>query len=268
LTVLTTNEMAKVISITNQKGGVGKTTVALNLAAGLAEVGKKVLLIDIDPQANLSTAFGVDLHIKENVGTLLKGQNTFEDVILQAGEGLHLIPAAYELTYIERELSGKMGRDRLLKNALNKYKKNYDYILIDCAPNKNTLVENALIFSDEFIVPILPDYFSWKGIEQILYFAQEIKEINEDIELLGILVNQFNEKVRNKLKQKVNSSLEADVNVGEKVFRTKIGICTQLAESPAHNQTIFESDPNSSGAIHYRNLTTEILERHGQSTES
>ena len=253
----------KSICIVNQKGGVGKTTTAINLAAGLAHLGRKVLLIDMDPQANASSGLGV--RKEKTIYHALIGQNTLSDVITTTPVvHLNLIPSNFHLAGTEVELVDVSRREYLLHDAISQFEsKNdiqslYDYILIDAPPSLNLLTINALTAAHCFIVPLQCEYYALEGLSQLLNTASLIKKkLNTKLEIQGILFTMFD--TRNKLSHQIVA--ETQEYFSDKVFKTVIPRNVKLSEAPSHGLCIFDYDPRSTGAICYQKLAEELDQR-------
>ncbi len=252
--------MGKIISVTNQKGGVGKTTTCVNLAAYLAEMGKKILLLDMDPQGNACSSVGVEkIEEGKTIYELLIGECKFEDCLYDTViKNLKVIPSNVDLSGAEVELVGMEDRERVLKKILNKYRNNYDYIFIDCPPSLGLLTVNALTATDTIIIPIQCEYFALVGLGQLMNTVRLVKKVlNENIEIEGVLLTMKDNR----------SSLVRDVSdeinnyFGAKVFKTTIPRNVRLAEAPSHNLPISQYDCRSKGGTAYKALAEEFLER-------
>lgn len=252
--------MSRIIAISNQKGGVGKTTTSINLSACLAEKGKKVLLVDIDPQGNATSGVGVNKNECENtVYELIIGSCKLEDCIIHdALENLSVIPSNVNLAGAEIELIGVNDKEFILKKNIDKIRDNYDYIIIDCPPSLNTLTVNALTTADTVLVPIQCEYYALEGLSQLLYTINLVKErLNPSLEMEGVVFTMFNART--------NLSLEVVENVKDNlkqsVYKTIIPRNVRLAEAPSHGLPINLYDPKSAGAESYRLLADEVIER-------
>ena len=251
----------RVIAFANHKGGVGKTTTALNLSAAFVKLGKKVLLIDIDPGANATYGLGILAHkLKITVFDLLRGtaslQDTVIDIVLEDGS-LDFLPSAIALSDAEIELINVPGREFLLANALIEAS-NYDYILIDCPPSLGILTINALVAAEQVFIPLQTEYLAMQGVGKLLDTIEVVKErLNPDLGLLGVLGTRFNrQKILNR---EVSNKIKE--YFGDKAFDLSIRENISLAESPSHGLTIFEYSPSSHGAEDYMALALEILKR-------
>ncbi|MCD8524914.1 MAG: AAA family ATPase [Gammaproteobacteria bacterium] len=251
--------MVKITAITNQKGGVGKTTTTVNLAAALAKMGKKVLLIDLDPQGNASMA----CHIVsgEQVATcndVLLGNQPIEKAIFMTAENFSLIPADSDLTEAEIRLVQFTQREIQLRQHLKSIKKQFDHILIDCPPSLNMLTANALVAADSVLIPIQCEYYALEGLSSLLHTIQEIKEtVNPYLRVEGLLRTMFDN--RSRLTQDVSAELHE--HFPNLVYRTAIPRNIRLAEAPSHAQSVIAYDVTSTGAIGYLALAGEFLRR-------
>ena len=254
--------MPRIISIANQKGGVGKTTTAVNLAAALVESQRRVLLVDMDPQGNATMASGVD---KRDIGAssteVLFNEASAEQAILRAAEGYDLLPTNIDLTAAELRLMDAPNRERRLKDALAPVRERYDYILIDCPPSLSLLTLNALAASDGVLVPMQCEYFALEGLSALVDTIEALKlKLNPALEIEGVLRTMFD--VRNNLANAVSG--EPTRHFGERVFRTIVPRNVRLAEAPSHGQSIIGYDRASRGGIAYLGLAGEIVRREKQ----
>ena len=255
--------MGKIIAVTNQKGGVGKTTTSINLAAGLAYSKKKVLLIDIDPQSNATRGLGVDsIMINKTSYDVIVGQVDIRKAKLGTDvPNLEIVPASTDLASAELDLSIlKSGREIRLRDQLKVVKGEYDYIIIDCPPSLGILNRNALTAADSVLIPVQCEFYALDGVTQLLSTIKFIqKNFNPSLTIEGILLTM--------LDQRTNSGIEVtqDVrkNFGKRVYNTVIPRNVKLAEAPSTGQCIFDFDPRSAGAIAYSNLTKEVRARNG-----
>lgn len=253
--------MTKIIAITNNKGGVGKTTTTLNLGAALVKLGQKTLLIDLDPQANLTTSFGVDEKNQSHIGSFLLGEKNWVDILVQKQEGVlfDLLPSSNHLLESEEKLSLRPMREGILSKKLSSHKKEYDFILIDCPPSLGLLTNNALFASDDFIVPIQAEFFAYKGITNLINHILTLnQESGAEINFLGILLVKYNENMKERLVQGIAQKVR-EGSQGDKVFKSSIKQDKNLKESPLAGQDIFEYAPESNGAKDYLSLAKEIL---------
>ena len=253
--------MGKIIAIANQKGGVGKTTTSVNLAASLGVLEKKVLLIDADPQANATSGLGIDVESVE-VGTyqLLEHTNKAEDAIVKTSSpNLDLIPAHIDLVAIEIELVDKEAREYMLKKAISHLKDVYDYILIDCAPSLGLLTLNALTSADSVIIPIQCEYFALEGLGKLLNTIKSVQKIhNKDLDIEGLLLTMFDSRLR--LSNQVVE--EVQKHFSEMVFETIIQRNVRLSEAPSYGESIINYDAASKGATNYLSLAQELITKY------
>ena len=250
--------MAKTISILNQKGGVGKTTSAVNLSAAIGAKGKRVLLADIDPQGNSTSGYGINKReIKRSSYELLTGETTAREAIISTEfEGVDLIPANMNLAGAELELIDIPGRESILKKALAEVWDEYDYIFLDCPPSLGLITLNALTASDTFLVPIQCEYYALEGLSQLMNTARKIKSMyNPYLDVEGVLLTMFDGRL-NLTQQVVN---EVKRFFPRKVYSTTIPRNVRLSEAPSFGQPIMYFDKNSKGAIAYNALADEFL---------
>lgn len=252
--------MGRVIAISNQKGGVGKTTTAINLSASLAEKGKRVLVIDMDPQGNATSGLGID---KENVEhtsyEILLGQTTiWEAMKSSVCDGLTVIPSERGLAGAEIELIGMDNREYILKREVDKVKDNYDFIIIDCPPSLNTLTVNAMTTADTVLVPIQCEYYALEGLSELLYTIELVKErLNDKLEIEGVVFTMYD--ARTCLSLQVVENVKE--NLHQNIYKTIIPRNIRLAEAPSYGQPINLYDSKSAGAEGYRSLADEVIER-------
>ena len=249
--------MGRVISVVNQKGGVGKTTTSVNLSASLADKGHKVLLIDIDPQGNASSGLGI-----EKFGLEATLYDTFLNVfslssIIVGSElpSLWVAPSNSDLIGVELELANVPGREQVLKNQISKIRDQFDYIIIDCPPSLGLLTVNALVCSDSLIVPLQCEYYALEGVSALMQTVELAREsLNTELELEGVVLTMFDQ--RTNLARQVQA--EAEQFFGEKLFKTLIPRNVRLSESPSFGQPILLYDPTSTGSIAYTALAEEV----------
>lgn len=252
--------MATIISVINNKGGTGKTTTVLNLGAALSRKKKRVLLIDLDSQCNLTSAFGVDSN-GIGIGELLIGKADFSDVVKKNGK-LSLIPASEKLLDYEFQLSNEPGREYMLREQLERVATSFDYIIIDCPPSLGTLSTNSLVAANHFIVPMQAENFAFIGLDRIMLISEKVKKrMNPDLNLAGILFVKLDP--RTKFSQAVIQSLSDNQNFTGKLFNTYVRQDISLMESGAFKQTVYEYAPKSRGADDYTDLAKEILKIYG-----
>jgi chromosome partitioning protein len=247
--------MSKLIAISNHKGGVGKTTSAINIGAGLNKLGKTVLLIDLDPQANLSQSLGI-IEQERNIYGALRGEYKLEPI--QILKGLDLIPSTLDLSGAEVELSGEAGREYILRELIEPLRASYDYILIDSPPSLGLLTINAFTASEEILIPLQAQYLALQGLAKLIEVVDKIKKrLNKDLRIGGVIVTQYDS--RKVLNRDVVDTIEAHFK--EDVFKTKIRDNIALAEAPAQGLDIFRYNPKSYGAEDYLSLCKEIIKR-------
>lgn len=247
------------ISLITQKGGTGKTTACINLAAGIASAGHKTLLIDIDPQANTTLSMGIDLDsLKTSVYEVLLGETPLGEVFQKNSNGVTIAPAGAELTNAVISLEGHQDR---LRGILKEHRAKFDYILIDCPPALNLLTINALVASDHVISPMLCDYLSIEGLKQLMRTVDRIKkDFNSKLRVLGILPNMVDR--RRNLTDEVLKLVHKQFK--DLVFKTEIPVCAALAEAASFGKDIFSYARHSTGAEAYEKLSKEILRRTGR----
>lgn len=252
--------MGKIIAIANQKGGVGKTTTTVNLAASLGVLEKKVLLIDADPQANASSGLGVDIE-EITKGTYQVLEHTIaakEAVIKTSSPNVDIIPAHIDLVAIEIELVDKEAREYMLQKALAEVKNDYDYILIDCAPSLGLITLNALVAANSVIIPIQCEYFALEGLGKLLNTIKSVQKIhNPSLDIEGLLLTMFDSRLR--LSNQVVD--EVQKHFSTMVFDTIIRRNTRLGEAPSYGESIIAYDATSKGAVNYLNLANELLKK-------
>ncbi|MCC7050677.1 MAG: ParA family protein [Bacteroidia bacterium] len=255
--------MGKIISIANQKGGVGKTTTAINLAASLAVLEHKTLLIDADPQANASSGVGFDpKNVKTGIYECIMGEVAAKDIVLStATPNLYLLPAHIDLVGAELELVDLPNRERLMRLALESIKNDYDFIIVDCSPSLGLVTMNSLTASDSVIIPVQCEYFALEGLGKLLNTIRIVQShFNPDLEIEGILLTMYDSRLRlgNQVVEEVKTHFQ------QMVFDTIISRNTKLGEAPSFGETIIMHDASSKGAINYLNLAREILQKNNK----
>jgi len=250
--------MGRVIAIANQKGGVGKTTTSINLSAALAEKGKKVLVIDTDPQGNTTSGFGIEKNELENtIYELLLGECSVQDcVIKDAYEGVAIIPSNVNLAAVEIELVDAEKREFILKKEIDWIRDDYDFVIIDCPPSLSMLTVNAMTAADSVLVPIQCEYYALEGLSQLIHTVNLVKErLNPDLDMEGVVFTMYDART--------NLSLQVVENVKsvlkQKIFDTVIPRNVRLAEAPSYGMPINKYDPKSAGAESYAALAAEVI---------
>jgi len=253
--------MARIICVANQKGGVGKTTTSVNLAAALSELDKRVLIIDMDPQGNASSGLGIKRYENQenNVYQVLIGEKPIQETIQTTQmKNLDIVTANPDLVGAEIELVDMPSREYRLKSALGEVADNYDYILVDCPPSLGLLTVNSLSAAETFLVPLQCEYYALEGLSQLLNTAGLIKKsLNTELRIEGIVLTMFD--ARNNLSHQVVAEIQS--HFGDKVFQAIIPRNVRLSEAPSHGQTIFQYDPKSIGAKKYKELAEELDQR-------
>ena len=250
--------MGKIISIVNQKGGVGKTTTSVNLACAVAESGKKVLLVDMDSQSNASTSYGVvPKKLSSTVYDVLVNGTDVKDAIVHTNYfGVDLLPSHIDLAGAEIEMVVMESREYLLKNALNQVRHLYDYIFIDCPPSLGLLTLNALAASNSILIPIQPEYFALEGVSKLINTVRQVKKgINPSLYLEGVLLTMYD----GRLNLTLQVADEVKKYFGDKVYKNVIPRNVRLCEAPSHGMPVFAYDRYSRGALTYRELAREFL---------
>ena len=252
--------MGRIIAIANQKGGVGKSTTAINLSSCLGEMGQKVLTIDMDPQGNTTSGMGVDKDEQENtVYELLLGETNIEDCILKLDfDGLSLIPSNVNLAGAEIELIGIEEKEYILKNQVEKVKNDYDYIIVDCPPSLNMLTINAMTTANTVLVPIQCEYYALEGLSQLMHTIELVQErLNPELEMEGVVFTMYD--ARTNLSLQVVEKVKRNLN--QNIYKSIIPRNVRLAEAPSHGLPINYYDSKSSGAESYKLLAEEVIHR-------
>lgn len=254
------NTMGRIIAIANQKGGVGKTTTSINLSASLAAKGKKVLMIDTDPQGNATSGFGIDKNDLENtIYELILGECSIQDCIIKnVIEGVSVLPSNVNLAAAEIELIGVEKKEYILKNEIDWVKDSYDFIIIDCPPSLSMLTVNAMTTADTVLVPIQCEYYALEGLSQLIHTVNLVKErLNPDLDMEGVVFTMFDSRTNlsNQVVENVKSNLQ------QNVYKTIIPRNIRLAEAPSYGMPIQIYDPKSAGAEAYMSLADEVISR-------
>ncbi len=248
--------MGRIIACSNHKGGVGKTTSVVNIGAGMALLNKKVLLIDMDPQANLTQSFGV-VEPESNIYEALKGNDVLKPISIN--KKLDIVASTLDLSGVEMELSSEAGREYIFRELVDPLIDEYDYIILDCPPSLGLLTINAFTAADELFIPLQPHYLAIKGLTKIIEVKDKVKKrLNRNLEITGVFVTQYDR--RKVLHRDVLDTINTYFK--EKVFRAKIRENIALAEAPSAGLDIFSYNPKSYGAEDYMLLCKEILQRH------
>lgn len=252
--------MGRIIAIANQKGGVGKTTTAINLSACLAEKGQKVLAIDMDPQGNMSSGLGLDKNsVEKTIYDLIIGKSEVEEVLQKnALENLDILPANVDLSAAEIELIGIDEKEYIVKKAIEKIKDAYDYVIIDCPPSLSMLTINAMTTADSVLVPIQCEYYALEGLSQLIHTVELVKErLNPVLEIEGVVFTMYD--ARTNLSLQVVENVKD--NLQQNIYKTIIPRNIRLAEAPSYGMPINQYDAKSAGADSYRRLADEVMNR-------
>lgn len=252
--------MGRIIAVANQKGGVGKTTTAINLSACLAEKGQRVLVVDIDPQGNTTSGFGIDKDALENtIYELVLGECGIEDCIIkEVIDNLDILPSNVNLAGAEIDLIGVDNREYILKDKLNGTAENYDFVVIDCPPSLTMLTVNAMTTADTVLVPIQCEFYALEGLSQLLHTIDLVRErLNPDLEMEGVVFTMYDS--RTNLSLQVVENVKDNLN--QAIYKTIIPRNVRLAEAPSHGMPINLYDSKSAGAESYRLLADEVMHR-------
>ena len=252
--------MGRIIAIANQKGGVGKTTTSINLSAALAEMGKKVLVIDTDPQGNSTSGFGIDKNdLEDTIYELILEECSIQDCIIKdAIPNVSVIPSNVNLAAAEIELIGVERKEFILKSAVDYVVDDYDYIIIDCPPSLNMLTINSMTTANSVLVPIQCEYYALEGLSQLIHTVNLVKErLNPALEMEGVIFTMYDS--RTNLSMQVVENVKANLN--QYIFETMIPRNIRLAEAPSFGMPIIAYDPKSAGAESYMNLAKELIEK-------
>ena len=252
--------MGRIIAIANQKGGVGKTTTAINLSACLAEKGQKVLAVDIDPQGNMTSGLGLEKEaVDKTIYDLMIGEATIEDVIYkEVIENLDILPTDINLSGAEIELIGTDNKEFIIRNEVHKVKEEYDFIIIDCPPSLSVLTINAMTTADTVLVPIQCEYYALEGLSQMIHTIELVKErLNPGLEMEGVVFTMYD--ARTNLSLQVVENVKDNLN--QTIYKTIIPRNIRLAEAPSYGMPINKYDSKSTGADSYRRLAEEVINK-------
>ena len=252
--------MGRIIAIANQKGGVGKTTTAINLSSCLAEKGKRVLALDMDPQGNMTSGLGVDKdEVETTIYDLIVGEATIKEVLLEdIMENLDVIPTNIELSGAEIELLNVEGKEYIIKNAIKEIADNYDYVIIDCPPSLSMLTINAMTTANSVLVPIQCEYYALEGLSQLIHTVELVRDrLNSELTIEGVVFTMYD--ARTNLSLQVVENVKD--NLQQNIYKTIIPRNIRLAEAPSYGMPINKYDPKSIGSDSYKKLAEEVIDR-------
>ena len=252
--------MGRIIAIANQKGGVGKTTTAINLSACLADKGKKVLAVDMDPQGNMTSGLGLDKEsIEKTVYDLIIGESDIEEVLQkEALENLDVLPTNIDLSAAEIELIDVENKEFIVRNSIQKIRDNYDFVIIDCPPSLSMLTINAMTTADSVLVPIQCEYYALEGLSQLIHTVELVKDrLNPDLEIEGVVFTMYD--ARTNLSLQVVENVKD--NLQQNIYKTIIPRNIRLAEAPSYGMPINQYDPKSAGSDSYMRLADEVISK-------
>ena len=255
--------MGRIIAIANQKGGVGKTTTAINLSACLADKGKKVLAVDMDPQGNMTSGLGLDKEfLEKTVYDMIIGESDIEEVLQkETMENLDVLPTNIDLSAAEIELIDVENKEFIVRNSIQKIRDNYDFVIIDCPPSLSMLTINAMTTADSVLVPIQCEYYALEGLSQLIHTVELVKDrLNPDLEIEGVVFTMYD--ARTNLSLQVVENVKD--NLQQNIYKTIIPRNVRLAEAPSYGQPITIYDSRSAGAESYRLLAEEVINREGE----
>ena len=252
--------MGRIIAIANQKGGVGKTTTAINLSACLADKGKKVLAVDMDPQGNMNSGLGLDKEsIEKTVYDMIIGESDIEEVLQkEAMENLDVLPTNIDLSAAEIELIDVENKEFIVRNSIQKIRDNYDFVIIDCPPSLSMLTINAMTTADSVLVPIQCEYYALEGLSQLIHTVELVKDrLNPDLEIEGVVFTMYD--ARTNLSLQVVENVKD--NLQQNIYKTIIPRNIRLAEAPSYGMPINQYDPKSAGSESYMRLADEVISK-------